>query len=202
MPYGYSKKTGLPFIPPTRKGIKLSDEICEKIKLNNAKYWLGKKRSETTKQILSKIGMAKKGENTNNWKGGKPKCPDCGITVSYTSKYCKKDIWNHKKTWNYKGGISKTQEYRNYIQNKREAKKRIGGGSFSFEQWVDLKKKYNYICLCCKQQEPFIVLSIDHIVPISMGGTNDISNIQPLCRKCNSQKYTKFIDYRIDYELQ
>lgn len=40
-------------------------------------------------------------------------------------------------------------------------------------------------CLRCGSQEQ---LSLDHIVPLSKGGTNDESNLQTLCRRCNSSK--------------
>lgn len=69
-------------------------------------------------------------------------------------------------------------------------------GSHSLQQWQELKKNFNYMCLCCKQQEPFIKLTEDHIVPLSLGGSNDISNIQPLCRSCNSRKHTQIVNYK------
>lgn len=31
-------------------------------------------------------------------------------------------------------------------------------------------------------------LAVDHIVPLSKGGANDMSNFQVLCRRCNSKK--------------
>jgi len=39
-------------------------------------------------------------------------------------------------------------------------------------------------------------LSLDHITPVSKLGKNCISNLQPLCKSCNSKKGSKIIDYR------
>ena len=42
-------------------------------------------------------------------------------------------------------------------------------------------------------------LTIDHIVPQKWGGTNAITNLQPLCRKCNSWKHAKIDDLTLKY---
>ena len=40
-------------------------------------------------------------------------------------------------------------------------------------------------CALCHEG---IYLEVDHIVPISLGGSDDRSNLQCLCRKCNRSK--------------
>lgn len=40
-------------------------------------------------------------------------------------------------------------------------------------------------------------LTPDHVVPLGKGGSNDISNIQPLCLPCNLKKHNRCTDYRI-----
>lgn len=81
-------------------------------------------------------------------------------------------------------------------------------GTFSFQEFRNLCKKYNYSCLCCGKTERQLfklkrILVPDHIRPISKGGSNSIENIQPLCHSilggrngCNSHKHAKEIDYR------
>lgn len=65
-------------------------------------------------------------------------------------------------------------------------------GYFSQSEWLALCASFDHRCACCRQSRK---LTADHIVPITKGGTNDIFNIQPLCRSCNSRKGTKIIRY-------
>ncbi|MEO8971104.1 MAG: HNH endonuclease signature motif containing protein [Ktedonobacteraceae bacterium] len=83
--------------------------------------------------------------------------------------------------------------------NNRRARVQQAKGSFTAREWKQLCKQYNYTCLCCRKQEPEIKLTVDHIVPLSVGGANSIDNIQPLCQSCNSSKHRRTIDYRINW---
>jgi|CXWL01.1.fsa_nt_gi 5-methylcytosine-specific restriction endonuclease McrA len=99
----------------------------------------------------------------------------------------------------WKGGISVGENRKEYLRKKvleRVARKAGAEGSHSLEEWEALKKHFNYMCLCCKQQEPFVKLTEDHITPLSMGGSDGIENIQPLCKPCNSRKSVKTLDFR------
>lgn len=67
-------------------------------------------------------------------------------------------------------------------------------GSFTEEEFQALCKKYGDRCLCCGRTD--IPLQRDHVIPLSKGGTDWISNIQPLCQRCNASKGVKTNDYR------
>lgn len=73
------------------------------------------------------------------------------------------------------------------------ARKHGAEGTFTTDEWQALRDYYGNKCLACNEQKP---LTIDHIIPLSKGGRNDIANVQPLCMGCNSSKWNRTIDYR------
>ena len=88
-----------------------------------------------------------------------------------------------------------------WFKNNRQAfnkrrKEREQQGGHTEKEWEFLKAKYLYTCLMCKRIEPDIRLLKDHIKPLWLGGTNNISNIQPLCKICNFKKSNATLDLR------
>lgn len=74
------------------------------------------------------------------------------------------------------------------------ARERGASGTITAEEWKDLLDRYDYKCLCCGKTG--IKLTLDHIMPLAMGGNHTIDNAQCLCSSCNSKKGVRHIDYR------
>ena len=110
----------------------------------------------------------------------------------------------NKRNWDMrnpeKSRLSKRRWEHNNLEkcrakvNKRRALKAGNGGSYTAAQFSALGD----ICLCCGRKG----VTTDHVVPLSKGGTSDISNIQPLCLPCNDRKGVNIIDYRSSFPLE
>jgi 5-methylcytosine-specific restriction endonuclease McrA len=106
-------------------------------------------------------------------------------------------LWKSKNVERMKSYI---KEYRRehsaaltlYVNNRRSKIKSLG--TINIEEWELLFNKFENKCLWCGKSD--IKLTIDHVIPITKGGLNLISNIQPLCSRCNSKKNNKTIDFR------
>ena len=121
----------------------------------------------------------------------------------YCSMNCyakdRKENWKPEEQPSWKGGITPYEAHRRWVKKnpermahlkaRRYARKKNAEGSHTFEEWNELKEKFDNKCAICKEDK---LLTKDHIIPLSEKGTDYIKNIQPLCRNCNSRKW-KFI---------
>jgi len=69
----------------------------------------------------------------------------------------------------------------------RRRRARLAGaeGSFTMEQWQDVVLRQRGKCARCRRATR---LTADHIIPLVLGGSSYIHNIQGLCSNCNSKK--------------
>ena len=58
---------------------------------------------------------------------------------------------------------------------------------------VDVLNGDLYKCVFCGRNAQQIELEIDHIIPFSQGGSNNIDNLQTLCRDCNRGKGSRHL---------
>lgn len=80
-------------------------------------------------------------------------------------------------------------------KNRRKARLRGNGGTFTGTQFKELCERFGNRCLACGVV--VVDLTVDHVIPLSKGGSNGIENIQPLCHGCNVKKSDQTIDYRV-----
>ncbi len=88
---------------------------------------------------------------------------------------------NDGSDWSRRRMTRLRAEIRN--QRVRDARAR---GTHSEDEWVELVARFDgrcVICGCNKER-----MEKDHILPLYMGGSDAIGNLQPLCRACNASK--------------
>ncbi len=69
-------------------------------------------------------------------------------------------------------------------------------GTHKKEDWLELKELFNDLCVRCFGESGYYHTERDHIKPVHAGGSDSITNLQPLCPKCNSSKGSESIDFR------
>lgn len=81
---------------------------------------------------------------------------------------------------------------RSNLLSRLKKQRRRNAGTLTVQDWELVLEVYGSACLACGKDE----VTIDHVVPVFVGGLNEISNVQPLCGFCNTSKGTKTVDYR------
>lgn len=80
-------------------------------------------------------------------------------------------------------------------REKREARmeEAAAKGTHTAAEWEALKIVCGSLCVKCGSGDS---LTRDHILPVYLGGSDSIENIQPLCKSCNSSKDPDDRDFR------
>jgi len=144
-----------------------------------------RKGSHISEEHRQKLSLAKKGKPSVNL-GKKMNDEQKKKLSDSLKKYYSSVIPNYQYTVSGKRADRK---------RARRERLKIVGGSHTIGEWEKLKAQYNWTCPSCFKIEPTIQLTRDHIVAISLGGTDNMENIQPLCRPCNSKKNTRTVRY-------
>lgn len=87
----------------------------------------------------------------------------------------------------------------NYLNDEIKWTKSIAGqrALMTSQLRENIKKRDNYKCCSCSlgiEDEPNLLLEIDHKIPLSKGGMTTYDNLQTLCWKCNRTKGAKILD--------
>lgn len=58
---------------------------------------------------------------------------------------------------------------------------------------TQVRKRANYFCEYCHSDErwQFVIFTIDHILPVSQGGKDNLDNLALACFHCNRRKHDK-----------
>jgi hypothetical protein len=52
----------------------------------------------------------------------------------------------------------------------------------------------NFTCRYCGRKTPEVILELDHVIPLSKGGTDDLDNLTTSCFECNRGKGKSLLD--------
>ena len=92
----------------------------------------------------------------------------------------------HRKLYNREYCKENRDKIKIYMHNanvRRRAITRLG--KITKAEWLALVAAFDYCCAYCTKR---VSLTIDHVVPLIMGGEHSIDNVLPACVSCNCSK--------------
>lgn len=72
-------------------------------------------------------------------------------------------------------------------RRRRRAREHSAPGTFRFSDVMRQYRRQGHVCAYCKRR-PSGLPDPEHVLPLSRGGRNDLSNLVAACRLCNSDK--------------
>jgi len=167
------------------KDVKKRYKLTEKGKLTNERWIKSERRKENERRYQTspkgkeraiKISKRYKENHPEKVKEISRKCAN-----SYRKTPHGKDV--HRKAAK---AYRKTDKGKTMMKKHKYKARNPNATGFDIAAWNEKLKACGGKCIQCGTKED---ITVDHIIPLSKGGSNHISNLQPLCRSCNSKKY-------------
>ena len=137
-----------------------------------------------------------------------PECKQCEIerstqwnknnrirTNHYKKKWRKKNpdkIKKYMRKWRDKNHEIDKIHQRNNQHKRRAIKRKTSVGPVPSRDFI--LKQQGGVCNYCKIEGDEVEWHLDHVIPLSRGGSHTEDNVQVLCRSCNQSKGNKLPD--------
>jgi len=94
-------------------------------------------------------------------------CIDCGLPIDSSAKFSRCD--RHAAT----------------VPKHRQSPRSAGAYDRDYRAKRQKILATNPVCVLCLKAP---ATTLDHVIPLHRGGTNDWDNLRPACRSCNSRR--------------
>lgn len=165
-----------------RRRLKDPVKYAHSVRESNRK-WSSKNELEYRRQDR-KSNPEKYREKSRRWRANNPEKAK-EINAKQYQKNREKILARKKQYW------QENPDIRQSARASYNARKRSAEGSFTSADVLRMKESQSMMCNGCRCDMNETGYHIDHIVPLSRGGTNWPSNLQLLCPTCNHKKYNK-----------
>lgn len=96
-------------------------------------------------------------------------------------------------------------KYEDYLDRRGKSiyqHRRMSSGYISGTLKYEVLKRARYRCELCGVSAAEVALEVDHIQPRSLSGSDELSNLQALCYRCNARKSNRDdTDFRVNRKL-
>jgi 5-methylcytosine-specific restriction endonuclease McrA len=179
-----------------------TDGKCKRCARERVRAWRAGEKREPVAPVEQCVNGHDYDDENTYWYRGQRQCKACRrVRIKESFDRHREERLAGQKAWRDANAERHRESARRWLRENPERanltsrlkkQRRRAAGTLTVEDWELVLDVYGRNCLACGKPE----VTIDHVVPVSAGGLNVVSNVQPLCGRCNTSKGTKTIDYR------
>ena len=179
-----------PFLASARRYLSRAESRDKKAAADHRRYLAkreeikAKRRADHAEKVKDPAYREKLREQMRAWEAAHPE---------------KKRAWGkqyraaNREKCNAASKRSEAKKPHQYRQRHRLRAAAIRGrGTYSEAEWAAILAAWGGRCARCRTDRR---ICVDHVRAIKRGGMNVAANLQPLCRRCNAHKGTRFMRF-------